>query len=62
MLTPSDKMCAFTMPFSPDRDRSTEIAEWLEKIKEEIKETQQPQEVTPPQWHSQRWALLAGGR
>lgn len=47
MLTPGDKMYAFIMPFSPARDRCTEAAEWLENMKEEKKETQQPQEVTP---------------
>lgn len=47
MLTPGDKMYAFIMPFSPARDRCTEAAEWLENKKEEKKETQQPQEVTP---------------
>lgn len=61
MLTPSDKMHALIMPFSPAWDWSTEVAEWLEKIKEEIKETQEPQEVSPAQWHSQCWAILAGG-
>lgn len=56
----TDKMYAFIIPFSPARDRSTEVAKWLEKIKEEIKETQ-PQEVTPTQWHSQHWTVPAGG-
>lgn len=33
---------AFTMPFNPDRDRSTEVADWFGKLKEENKETEQP--------------------
>lgn len=57
-----DKTYAFIMPFSPARDRSTEVAELLEKIKEGVKETQRnTREVTPAQWHSQCWAILAGG-
>lgn len=38
MLVPNDITFAFTTPFSPAKERSTEVAEWFGKLKEEIRE------------------------